>query len=347
MSAADAVAAILFLGIVLYSVFGGADFGSGVWDLAAGGSQRGGAVRRLVDHSIGPVWEANHVWLIFVLVYLWTAFPQPFVSFVGTVYVPLSFVGLGIILRGAGFAYRKYADDLYSARIYGALFAGSSLITPFFFGMIAGAVVSGRVPAEGYGDRVTSWLGPTSWLGGVMAVLVCAFLAAVFMARDADRLGQDKLTRYFRRRAIVTSLITGAVSLGGIGVLFTDAPTLADGLTGRALPLVLVSGIGGIATVWLLIRRQYGRARITAVVSVGSVVLGWGVAQYPWLLVDQVTIADGAGASATLTGLIIAFVAAAVLAVPSLVALFVLVERGMVSGGEDIVDIQQAPGADR
>ena len=129
-------------------------------------------------------------------------------------------------------------------------------------------------------------------------------------------------------------------------MLFTDAPTLADGLTGRALPLVVISGVGGLATVWLLITKKYARARITAVVSVGSVVLGWGVAQYPWLLVDQVTIAEGAGASSTLTGLIIAFLAAAVLAVPSLVALFIMVERGMVSGGEDIVDIRSSPKAD-
>ena len=335
MSAADAVAAILFLGVVLYAVFGGADFGSGVWDLLAGNARRGGAVRRLVDHSIAPVWEANHVWLIFVIVFLWTAFPRSFVALVGTVYVPLSFVGLGIVLRGAGFAYRKFADDLHTARLYGVLFAGASLITPFFLGMIAGAVASGRVPADGVGDRLTSWTGPTSWLGGVLAVLTCAFLAAVFMARDADRMGLSNLAEWFRVRGLATGLATGVVALAGIVVIVADAPTLAEGLTGRALPLVVLSGVGGLTTLWLLRTRRFVVARVSAAVSVGAIVVGWGVAQYPWVLVDEVTIADAAGAPATLTGLLIAFAVAGVLVVPALVALFVLVDRGMVSGGED------------
>ena len=335
MTAAVAVAAILFLGVILYAVFGGADFGSGVWDLTAGGTERGGPVRRLVDHSIGPVWEANHVWLIFVLVFLWTGFPEAFVNLVGTAYVPLSLVGLGIIFRGAAFAYRKFSDDLGVARAYGVLFAGSSLITPFFLGMIAGAVAAGRIPADGVGDRVTSWLGPTSWLGGVLAVLTCAFLAAVFMARDADRLGSRELAEWCRARGLATGVVTGVVALVGIAVIETDAPTLADGLTGRALPLVVASGLGGLGTIGLLARRRYGLARVTAASSVAAVVLGWGVAQYPWLLVDELTIADAAGAPATMTALLVAFGFAAVLAVPSLIALFVLVERGVVSGGED------------
>lgn len=336
MTAADAVAGIMFLGVVLYAVFGGADFGSGVWDLLAGNARRGGAVRRLVDHSIGPVWEANHVWLIFVLVFMWTAFPGPFVALVGTMYVPLSIVGLGIVLRGAGFAYRKFADDLGAARVYGVAFAASSLITPFFLGMVAGGVAAGRVPAEGVGDRLSSWTGPTSWLGGVLAVLTCAFLAAVFMARDADRLGHAGLAAWFRVRGLATAVVTGAVALAGIAVLLADAPTLADGLTGRALPLVVLSGAGGLATTWLLWQRRFALARVTAAVSVGTVVAGWGVGQHPWLLVDQVRIADAAGAPATLTGLLIAFGVAGVLVVPSLVALLVLVDRGMVSGGEDV-----------
>ncbi len=334
MTMADVVAAILFLGVVLYAVFGGADFGSGVWDLLAGNRARGGSVRRLVDHSIAPVWEANHVWLIFVLVFLWTAFPLPFVALMSTLYVPLSLVALGIVLRGAGFAYRKFADDLASARIYGVAFAASSLITPWFLGMIAGAVVSGRVPLEG-GDRWSSWTGPVSWLGGALAVLTCAFTAAVFMARDADRLGRPELAEWFRRRGLVTGFLTGVVALAGIAVLAADAPTLDAGLTGRALPLIVVSGIGGLATLWLLWRRRYRPARVTAAGSVAAVVLGWGVGQYPWVLVDHATIADSAGAPATMVALVVAFGIAAVLVVPSLVVLLVLVDRGIVSGGED------------
>lgn len=132
-------------------------------------------------------------------------------------------VALGIVLRGDCFAYRKFADDLHSARIYGVAFAGASLITPWFLGMVAGAVASGRVPLDGVGDRWTSWTGPVSWLGGALAVLTCAFTAAVFMARDADRLGRPALAEWFRRRGLATAVATGVVALGGIAVLLSAA----------------------------------------------------------------------------------------------------------------------------
>lgn len=329
MGLPDLVAMIVFLGVVLYAVFGGADFGSGFWDLTAGDVHRGGEVRRLVDHSIGPVWEANHVWLIFVLVYLWTGFPRAFVQVVSALYVPLSFAALGIVLRGSGFAFRKFATNVRQAQIYGAAFALSSVVTPFFFGTAAGALASGRVPAEGGVDRATVWLSPTSILGGVLSVLTCAFLAAVFMARDADRLGRAQLTAWFRRRGLVLGIVTGVVALIGVVVLAVDAPTLFNGLTGWALPIVGGSGVAGLATMWLLRAGRYGTARLAAVASVALIVVGWGVGQYPWLLVDELTIADAAGARATLWGLVIAFLAATVLVVPPLGYLLWLTDRGM------------------
>ena len=152
MNLADVVAIIMFLGVVLYAVFGGADFGSGVWDLTAGNAEKGGRLRRVIDHALGPVWEANHVWLIFVLVFLWTGFPDPFAAIMRTLGIPFWLAGLGIVLRGAGFAFRKFAPDVGFAKAAGVVFAASSLITPFFLGAIAGAVASGRVPATGTGD---------------------------------------------------------------------------------------------------------------------------------------------------------------------------------------------------
>ena len=146
MSLADVVAIILFVGVIAYAVLGGADFGSGVWDLTAGDAEKGGRLRRVIDHAIGPVWEANHVWLIFVLVVLWTGFPDAFAALMRTLAIPFWLAGLGIVLRGAGFAFRKFAPDLRFARASGIVFAASSLITPFFLGAIAGAVASGRVP---------------------------------------------------------------------------------------------------------------------------------------------------------------------------------------------------------
>ncbi|MEQ8839830.1 MAG: cytochrome d ubiquinol oxidase subunit II [Acidimicrobiales bacterium] len=330
MSLVDVVAAIMFLAVVLYAVFAGADFGSGVWDLAAGGADKGGRARRLIDHAIGPVWEANHVWLIFVLVFLWTGFPDAFAQLMRTLAIPFWLAGLGIVLRGAGFAFRKFSASLRWARVAGAMFAGSSLITPFFLGAIAGGVASGRVPAAGTGDLWTSWLNPTSILGGVLAMLTCTFLAGVFLAADAEGLGADDLAESFRRRSIGVGLVTGAVALMGVVPLAIDAETLFDRLISRGAPVVAVSAVGGLTTLALLRAHRLRAARAAAVVAVGSIVVGWGVAQYPWVLVDEMRIDDMVTESATLWGLVIAFGLAAVLVVPPLVYLLVLADRNEV-----------------
>ena len=298
MSAADLVAVVMFTAVVLYATFGGADFGSGVWDLTAGNARRGAPLRQLVDHSIGPVWEANHVWLIFVLVFLWTGFPGPFADLMRALAIPLWLAGLGIVARGAGFAFRKFAPTLAWARTAGILFAVSSLLTPFFFGTIAGAIASGRVVSgrnATAGGGVAVWLGPTSILGGVLAVTTCTFLAGVLLSADARSLGRDDLAETLRRRSLIGGVVAGAVVVAGIPVLLTDDETLVDGLLGRALPLVIVSAVGGIITMVLLMRRREDLARLSAGIAVAAVVAGWGVAQYPWLLVDEVTIEEGAG----------------------------------------------------
>ena len=321
-----AVAAALFAGVVVYAVFGGADFGSGFYDATAGGDVRGADVRTLVDHSIGPVWEANHVWLIYVLVMWWTGFPETFAASMTTLAVPLMLALLGIVLRGASFAFRKYAATLGQARLFGVIFAGSSLITPFFLGAAVGAIASGRVPAAGDGDLFGSWLTPTSLLGGLIAVGTCSFLAGTFLTADAQRAAKPVLADRIRVRTLGVGAVTGAVTLGTLVPLRYDAPTLFEGLSGRAAPLIVISALAGSATLWLLWRRTYPLARLTAVVAVASVVLGWGVGQYPWLLVDEVRIQDAAGASATLTGLLIAVGLAGVIVAPALGYLYWLTQ---------------------
>lgn len=334
MSAAEAVAAVLFLAVIAYSVFGGADFGSGVWDLTAGRNERGAPTRRLVDHAIGPVWEANHVWLIFVLVLLWSGFPGPFTSLVQAVAVPLWLAGLGIVARGAAFAFRKYAPTMRWAKATGIVFASSSLLTPALLGAIAGAVASGRVPADGDAGPWSAWTGPTSVLGAVLAVATCTFLAGVFLAAEAETLGDVELTDELRRKSLVGGAVTGAIVLAGVPVLIVDAETLVDGLLGRALALVIVSAVAGAAALWLLWRERVRPARVAATVAVAAVVAGWGVGQYPWLLVDEVEIAEGAGASATLIGTLIASGVALALVLPSLAYLYSLADTNKV-GTED------------
>jgi len=326
MSLAVAVAAALFVGLIAYALFGGADFGSGFFDLTAGDARIGAELRTQVDHSIGPVWEANHVWLIYVLVIWWTGFPESFAAAMTTLILPMLLALLGIVLRGAAFAFRKYAGNLAQARVFGAVFAGSSLITPFFLGTVAGAIASGRVPIEGRGELWGSWLNPTSVVGGLVAVGTCVFLAGVFLVADADRAQHARLAAALRRRTLAVGLVTGLVVFAGLVPLDRDAPTLWAGLTGRALPLVLVSAAAGAATLALLWVRRYGPARMTAVLAVAAVISGWGVGQYPWLLVDQITISDAAGASATLWGLLVVVALAGVIVLPALTYLFWLTQ---------------------
>ncbi len=320
------VAASLFAGVLAYAVFGGADFGSGFFDLTAGNARRGAEIRTLVDHSIGPVWEANHVWLIYVLVIWWTGFPEAFAAAMTTLILPLLFALLGIVLRGASFGFRKFAESLGQARFFGAVFAISSVITPFFLGTVAGAIASGQVPAGGNGDLWGSWINPTSLFGGVIAVGTCAFLAGSFLTADAERSGQPELADLLRIRSLGVGIATGAVVFAGLLPIINHAPTLTDGLTGKAAPLVAISGIAGAATLWLLWTRRYAIARFTAVAAVGAVVSGWGVGQYPWLLVDEMTIEDAAGAPATLQGLVFVVGLAVVLVLPPLVYLYRLTQ---------------------
>src|SRR6187402_2275791 len=180
------VAVVLFLAVLAYAIFGGADFGAGFWDLVAGGTKRGERPREVIDHSIAPVWEANHVWLIFIFVLLWTCFPEAYASITLTLFVPLTLAALGIVLRGAGFAFRKAVFRTRDRRSFGAAFAVSSVLVPYCLGAVVGGIASGRVPAGGVaGDPWHSWINPSSILGGCLAVVVAAYLASVYLIWDA------------------------------------------------------------------------------------------------------------------------------------------------------------------
>jgi cytochrome d ubiquinol oxidase subunit II len=319
------IAVVLFFGVTVYAVFAGADFGAGFWDLLAGGAERGAKPRELVDHSIGPVWEANHVWLIFCLVVLWTGFSVAFQSIMLTLFVPLTLAALGIVLRGSGFAFRKSAFVMKQRRFYGATFASSSVLVPYCMGAVAGAIASDRVPSGAQaGDWWTSWVNPTSVLGGVLAVAVCAYLAAVFMIADADRLGRADMAGYFRTRALGAAIAAGAIAFVGIFVLHADAPYIFHGLTSRALPVVIVSAVCGLASLGMLLRGARRIARPFAMLAVATVVIGWGIAQWPYILPQSLKVSDAAAPDATLWSILFVFVLAAVLILPSLAWLYYL-----------------------
>ena len=328
VTTAEAVLALMWLGVTAYALLAGADFGAGLWDLLAGGPERGSAQRTLIAHAIGPVWEANHVWLIFVLVMLWTGFPEAFAAIASSLYVPLTLVATGVILRGAGFAFRKEVTGVRLERLFGATFAASSVITPFFLGTVAGAIASGRVPAGiAEAHPVRSFVNPTSVLGGALAVVVCAYLAAVYLTGDAHRSGEDELVEAFRRRALASGAVAGALVLGGIGILRADAPELFDGLTGPGTPAR--GRLGG------------GRARVAGLRVEGALrdrpagvrrrrhrrPVGLGGGPVPGPAPGELTIAEAAAAPVALRAVLLSLAVGAVLVLPGLAALFVLAQR--------------------
>ena len=328
MTLANAVLAVMWVGVTFYALLGGADFGAGFWDLFAGGAARGRPQRELIEHAIGPVWEANHVWLIFALVVLWTGFSPAFAAVMSTLYIPLTLAAFGVIMRGSAFAFRKAVQEVWLKRIFGASFAASSVVTPFFLGAVAGGVATGRVPpGNAQGDVITSWVNPTSLLGGTLAVGVCAYLAAVYLIRDAERSHHPELVEWFRIRALGTGVVLGLVALGGIAVLRADAPRLFDGLTGRALPLVLASAVFGAVSLVLLARRRFVAVRATAALAVVAIIWGWGAGQYPYLLDPYLTIDQAAASSSVLSATLISLGFGSLLLVPSMTLLFVIFQR--------------------
>ena len=330
MSSADAVAAVLWIGATMYAIFGGADFGAGFWSLLARG-ERGRRPRDLIDWAIGPVWEANHVWLIFILVVLWTGFGPAFEAIFSTLFIPLSLAALGIVLRGAGFAFHHNARSARGRTVATALFGIASLLTPFFMGTVVGAIAGGRVPTgNSTGDEVTSWLNLLSLVIGALFVATSAYLASVFLVSDARRAGARDLEQYFVNRALISAVVTGALAVVGLVVLHRDARYLFDGLTGDGLPLVLVSAVCGIAVLVLLRRGAQRGARILAAGAVAGVIWAWGVAQHPYLLPQTLTIDDAASPGVVLSSVLIVFGIAVVLVLPSIGLLFTLAQRNLV-----------------
>jgi cytochrome d ubiquinol oxidase subunit II len=322
--------ALVIAGITAYAVLGGADFGGGFWDLTAGGAERGGRVRGMVEHSMGPVWEANHVWLIFVLVVMWTCFPVAFGSIFSTLYVPMFIAVVGIIFRGTAFALRGQAASIGEARLLGALFASSSVLVPFCFGASLGAIGSGRVPVgNAAGDPISSWLNPTGILVGSLAVITGAYLAAVYMAGDSVRTGLPDMQRAFRARALIAGVAAGVIAIGGLVVLHDDARPLFDGLTsGGGLVFVIASAIAGGITLALVWAERFELARFSAATAVACVTIGWAFAQSPYLLPKHLTLDQAAAGHATLVATLIGIGIGMVVLIPSLYLLYSLTLRG-------------------
>ncbi|MCX5528613.1 cytochrome d ubiquinol oxidase subunit II [Streptomyces bobili] len=325
---ADLIAVVLLLAVAAYACAGGTDYGAGFWDLTAGGAERGKRPRWLIDHAMAPVWEVNNVWLIFVLVIMWTGFPTLFQTVFSAMWLPLALAAMGLVLRGAGFAFRKPSRRLVDRRLYGAVFAVASVVTPFFLGTAVGGVASGRV-AQGTEASADAWANPTSLMFGLVAIATTAFLGAVFLTGDARRFDAPDLVGYFRARALgglavvtVLAVITGFVT-------HEDSPHVWHGLThGLGLFFVVVAGAAALVTALLLLRTPGTWVRLAAVGVVASAVIAWGMAQRPYLVPTSLTVADAAGSPATLTWLAIVTLVALLLVVPAVVLLYWLDTHG-------------------
>ena len=328
MTAADAVGGILLAGITLYAVLGGADFGGGLWDLLAGPGPRHLAPRVLIDDSITPVWEANHVWLVFDLVIFWTAFPHAFAAVMTTLALPLWLAVAGIVLRGAGFAFRKEITEVRWRRVTGITFAFSSLVTPFFIGTVIGAIATGAVPENASHASLAAWTSATALLSGFLFVAACGYLAAVYLTGEAAHRGDRPLRAYFTRRAQAAAILAGALSLAALAALRGSNPALYDRLTGRALPLVVLAGVCGLAVVTLLAAAMLTGVRGIAALGVAAVIWGWGVAQYPVLLPGTAVTLSNAGApDDTLVAIVILVIVAVLLIGPAFILLYSLQGR--------------------
>jgi cytochrome bd ubiquinol oxidase subunit II len=340
MALADIPAVLILVGLAAYVVLAGADFGAGLWYLLAGPRRGGRAVRDFTYHAMAAVWEANHVWLIFVLVVCWTAYPTAFGSIASTLALPLFVAAVGIILRGTAYALRSgAAPDRETEGIVGFVFGVSSILTPFALGAAIVGIASGRVPVgNAEGDLVTSWLNGTSLAVGAIAVATSGYLAAVYLAGDAARRGEGALAAAFRARALAAGVVTGLLAVVGLAVLRADARELFDDLVGgAALVAVLASGVAGLATLALVRAGRYEPARLSAAVAVAAIIAGWGLAQRPDLL-PGLTIEQAAAGRATLVALLVSIAVGLVVLLPSLGLLFGLLLRGRFDESPEVAE---------
>lgn len=311
------------IGLAFYTVLAGADFGAGWWQLSAGKGPDADSIRDHAHRAMGPVWEANHVWLIFVITVVWTAYPVAFGSIASTLSIPLFIAAVGIIFRGTAYALRAGASTKRELSAIDTAFALSSILTPFALGAVIGGIASLRVPVgNAAGDPWTSWLNPTSILIGLLAVVTAAYLAAVFLCADAARLGDPELERKFRTRALTAGLVTGAIALAGLPVLRFDAEPLYHRLLeGRGLIGVIASIVAGCATLALVWWKRYEASRYTAALAVAAIIAGWALAQSPVFL-EGLTVREAAAGRETLVAVVVAVLAGAVILFPSLALLF-------------------------
>jgi cytochrome d ubiquinol oxidase subunit II len=322
---ANLLAGAIVIALTAYVLLAGADFGGGVWDLLAVGERRE-RQRELIAHAIAPVWEANHVWLILVVVLLFTCFPSVFSRLAVALHIPLTLILVGIVFRGSAFTFRSYGGyDEPTQRRWGRLFASASLVTPLLLGIGFGTIAAGRVRipsgASFTTDYLWPWLSPFTVSVGVFALVLFAFMAAVYLTLEAK---EADLREDFRRRALGAGVATFVVAMTTLGLAWREAPLVWTGLVtaSHAIPVHLLTGASASIALWALWKRHYRTARVAAGAQATLILWGWALAQYPWLLPPSLTIKDAAAPAITLKLTLAALVLGGLVLIPSLFYLF-------------------------
>jgi cytochrome d ubiquinol oxidase subunit II len=328
LSPAVMIAGIVMLSLNAYVLLAGADFGGGVWDFFARGPRRQ-AQRDLIANALAPIWEANHVWLIFVIVLMFTCFPPAFATIAILLHIPLTLMLIGIVLRGSSFVFRSYGSDHDSAQQrWGRVFAIASIVTPVLLGMCVGAVATGRIgetSLTGSGSFVEHFVMP--WLTlfgfgvGLLALALFSFLAAVYLTVEAHG---TELQEDFRARALWAAAAVFVIAFGVLALSWSEAPMVRQMLMAGpwALPLHLVTGAAAVTAIAALWTRHFRFARIAAAAQVTFILWGWAAAQYPYILPPTLTIEAAAAPSRTLILVLWGVAAGACILLPSLYYLF-------------------------
>lgn len=314
----------ILVSLTFYALMGGADYGGGVWDLLARGP-RAGRQRELIAEAIGPIWEANHVWLILVIVILFTGFPTAFAAVATALHIPLTLMLVGIVLRGSAFTFRSYdsgEDDVQ--RRWGRVFAVASLVTPVLLGVVAGAVASGAIRIRDgvvTGGFVRTWMAPFPFAVGGFALAIFAFLAAVYLTLETE---DAALRDDFRRRGLAAAAAVGLMAVVVFLLADDGAPSIRRDLAASrwTWPLQIATAVAATGAIFGLWTRRYRAARLCAAAQVALILWGWGAAQFPYLVEPEITIYNAAAPRATMRLLAGALAAGALLLFPSFYYLY-------------------------
>jgi cytochrome bd ubiquinol oxidase subunit II len=325
-------AGLVLVALIAYAVLGGADFGGGVWDLLARGPSAE-RERAAIAQAMGPVWESNNVWLIFVLVVTWTAFPIVYAGISAALFIPITLALIGIVLRGAAFSFRShYGMQVGTGVRWGHVFNIASTITPFLLGTIAGALASGGIrlsgpPLQVQADLWATWTTPFALSCGAFALGLCSVLSATYLTAEAHNNGSEVLTQTFRRRAMIAGAITALFGALAMALAISEAPTLWHGLIGKAAPFTLGAVVLGLATAAALFLNAYLVARVLVAAETACILLAWSVALWPYLIIPDVTITNAASPVSVLGPMLIVAILGLVVLLPSLWYLFSVFKR--------------------